>query len=92
MYYYLLQYYQYTISCQSILPQNALRRDCNGKCIEIIEGHYLEVVVLLYLHDMRFVDFDFLKPHYISHIMEYVSLSEVEALHGNSLIHYVNLN
>ena len=31
-----------------ILPQNALRRDCNGKCIEIIEGHYLEVVVLLY--------------------------------------------
>ena len=30
------------------LPQNALRRDCNGKCIEIIEGHYLEVVVLLY--------------------------------------------
>ena len=30
-----------------ILPQNALRRDCNGKCIEIIEGHYLEVVVLL---------------------------------------------
>ena len=33
----------------STLPQNALRRDCNGKCIEIIEGHYLEVVVLLYL-------------------------------------------
>ena len=31
----------------AILPQNALRRDCNGKCIEIIEGHYLEVVVLL---------------------------------------------
>ena len=31
----------------TILPQNALRRDCNGKCIEIIEGHYLEVVVLL---------------------------------------------
>ena len=35
-----------------ILPQNALRRDCNGKCIEIIEGHYLEVVVLLYLTAM----------------------------------------
>ena len=33
---------------ESTLPQNALRRDCNGKCIEIIEGHYLEVVVLLY--------------------------------------------
>ena len=32
----------------SILPQNALKRDCNGKCIERIEGHYLEVVVLLY--------------------------------------------
>ena len=30
-----------------ILPQNALKRDCNGKCIEWIEGHYLEVVVLL---------------------------------------------
>ena len=30
-----------------ILPQNALRRDCNGKCIDWIEGHYLEVVVLL---------------------------------------------
>ena len=29
----------------SILPQNALRRDFNGKCIEMIEGHYLEVVV-----------------------------------------------
>ena len=28
-----------------ILPQNALRRDFNGKCIELIEGHYLEVVV-----------------------------------------------
>ena len=32
----------------SILPQNALKRDCNGKCIELIKGHYLEVVVLLY--------------------------------------------
>ena len=34
------------------LPQNALRRDCNGKCIEIIEGHYLEVVVLLYFYSV----------------------------------------
>ena len=32
-----------------ILPQNASRRDCNGKCIEWIEGHYLEVVVEVYL-------------------------------------------
>ena len=32
---------------KTTLPQNALRRDCNGKCIEVIEGHYLEVVVLL---------------------------------------------
>ena len=32
-----------------ILPQNALRRDCNGKYIERIEGHYLEVVVEAYL-------------------------------------------
>ena len=33
-----------------ILPQNALKRDFNGKCIELIEGHYLEVVVLLYMY------------------------------------------
>ena len=26
----------------------ALRRDSNGKCIERIEGHYLEVVVEVY--------------------------------------------
>ena len=41
--------YQATIiieaSGPAILPQNALRRDFNGKCIELIEGHYLEVVV-----------------------------------------------
>ena len=30
---------------KGILPQNALRRDYNSKCIEWIEGHYLEVVV-----------------------------------------------
>ena len=30
------------------LPPNALRRDCNGKCIELIEGHALEVVVEVY--------------------------------------------
>ena len=33
----------------SILPQNALKRDRNSKCIDLIEGHYLEVVVLLYI-------------------------------------------
>ena len=33
----------------TILPQTALRRDCKGKCIEWIEGHYLEVVVEVYL-------------------------------------------
>ena len=27
------------------IPQNALMRDCNGKCIEYTEGQYLEVVV-----------------------------------------------
>ena len=27
------------------LSQNALKRDCSGKCIEWVEGHYLEVVV-----------------------------------------------
>ena len=25
-----------------------MRRDCNGKCIELIEGHALEVVVEVY--------------------------------------------
>ena len=29
----------------NILPQTALMRDFNGKCIELIEGHYLEVMV-----------------------------------------------
>ena len=33
----------------TVLPQNASRRDCNGKCIERIKGHYLEVVVEVYL-------------------------------------------
>ena len=37
----------HTLNAFGILPQNALKRDCNGKCIERIEGHYLEVVVLL---------------------------------------------
>ena len=31
--------------CNCMLPQNALRRDCNDKCIEWIKGHYLEVMV-----------------------------------------------
>ena len=33
----------------TILPPNALRRDCNGKCIKLIEGHALEVVVEVYI-------------------------------------------
>ena len=37
----------------SILPQNALKRDRNSKCIDLIEGHYLEVVVLLYLWNIN---------------------------------------
>ena len=37
------------IHTELTLPQNALKRDCNGKCTELIEGHYLEVVVLLYI-------------------------------------------
>ena len=36
---------------KDILPQNALKRNYNGKCIEWIEGHYLEVVVL-FIHDI----------------------------------------
>ena len=39
-----LHYYE-----TGILPQNALRRDCNGKCIEWNESHYLEVVVEVYI-------------------------------------------
>ena len=34
-----------TFATKGILPQNALMRDCNGKCIEWIMVHYLEVVV-----------------------------------------------
>ena len=33
------------VSSFSILPLNALRRDCNDKYIELIEGHYLLFVV-----------------------------------------------
>ena len=36
------------------------------------------------LQDMRFVDCDILKPHYISHIMKYASFSAVETLACNS--------
>ena len=46
-------------SGRAILPQNALRRDCNGKCIEWIKGHYLEVVVEVYMY--RFVTWIFMK-------------------------------
>ena len=49
------EYLWYTYTCisqlKATLPQNALKRDCNGKCIELIEGHYLEVVVLLYQYE-----------------------------------------
>ena len=38
----------YNYRVYSILPPNALRRDFNGKCIELIEGHALEVVVEVY--------------------------------------------
>ena len=30
----------FKISIVVILPQNTLRRDFNGKCVEQIEGHY----------------------------------------------------
>ena len=33
----------------AILPQNALRCNRNSKCIERNEGHYLEVVVEVYV-------------------------------------------
>ena len=36
-----------------VLPQNALRRDCNGKCVAGIESHYLEVLVEVYLAGSR---------------------------------------
>ena len=46
-------------SCVCILPQNALKRDSNRKCIDLIEGHYLEVVVLFYvcMYNMNIPDF-----------------------------------
>ena len=37
---------------------------------------------------IRFVDY-FLKPHYTSHIIKYISSLAVEALPCNSTIHYV---
>ena len=43
------------------------------------------------LYKMRFVDFNLLKPNYISHIMKCVSFSEDKALLCNSQIHYVTL-
>ena len=53
----------------SIFPQNALRRDCNGKCIEWIDGHYLEVVVEIYTYLPRLqldsaYHFFFICPNY----------------------------
>ena len=43
------------------------------------------------LHKMRFLDCNFLKPNYISHIMKCVSFSADKALPCNSQIHYVTL-
>ena len=40
--------YRCLLGCSSILTQSALMRDYYGKCIEWIEGHYLEVVVVVY--------------------------------------------
>ena len=40
---------------------------------------------------IRFVDCYFLKPHYTSHIIMYISYLAVEALPCNSNIHYVTL-
>ena len=37
---------------------------------------------------IKFVDY-FLKPHYTSHIIKYISFLAVEALPCNSTIHYV---
>ena len=43
------------------------------------------------LHKMRFVDCNFLKQNYISHIMNCVSFSVDDALPYNSQIHYVTI-
>ena len=43
------------------------------------------------LHEMRFVNCNFLKPNYISHIMICVSFSADKALTCNDQIHYVTL-
>ena len=45
-----------------------------------------------YLLGIRFVDCYFLKPHYTSHIIKYISSLVVGALPCNSNIHYVTLN
>ena len=42
-------------------------------------------------HEMRFVDCNFLKPNYISHIMQCVSFSADKALLCSSQNHYVTL-
>ena len=42
----------------TILPLNAFRRDCNGKCIDGIEGHYLEVVVEVEVYICLFVNIE----------------------------------
>ena len=55
-----------------VLPQNALRRDCNGKCVAGIESHYLEVSVEVNLAGSRKIrrgsrKFCFLFFFYFSH-------------------------
>ena len=43
------------------------------------------------LHEMGFVDCNFLKPNYISHMIKCVSFSADKALPCNRQIHYVTL-
>ena len=50
-----------------------MKRDCNGKSIEIIEGHYLEVVVLLYL--ILLFGLGILKEHVITKFNNTLTLS-----------------
>ena len=60
------------------------------KCIDIIAVLSLDHRLPKDLLGIRFVDY-FLKPHYTSYIIKYISSLAVEAFPCNSTIHYVTL-
>ena len=62
------------------------------KCISIYAVLSLDRRLPKDLLGIRFVDCNFLKPHYTSHIMKYISSLVVETSTYNSNIHYATLN